>query len=181
MIVKEFEIEGLRLFEPRIFHEDRGFFFESYNEEKYSALIGAEVHFVQDNISTSKKGVLRGLHFQTPPFAQGKLVSVIKGKVLDVAVDIRKGSPTYGKYQVIELSAENKLQFWIPAGFAHGFVSLEEDTIFSYKCSNYYSPAHERTLLWNDIDLGIEWGINDPIVSEKDKIGEVFSNFISPF
>lgn len=181
MIVKEFEIEGLRLFEPRIFHDDRGFFFESYNEEKYSAFIGAEVHFVQDNISTSKKGVLRGLHFQTPPFAQGKLVSVIKGKVLDVAVDIRKGSPTYGKYQVMELSAENKLQFWIPAGFAHGFVSLEEDTIFSYKCSNYYSPAHERTLLWNDIDLGIEWGINDPIVSEKDKIGEVFSNFISPF
>lgn len=181
MIVKEFEIEGLRLFEPRIFHDDRGFFFESYNEDKYKAFVGTEVHFVQDNISTSKKGVLRGLHFQMPPFAQGKLVSVIKGRVLDVAVDIRQESPTYGKHQVIELSEENKFQFWIPPGFAHGFVSLEEDTVFSYKCSNYYSPAHERTLLWNDIDLGIEWGIMDPIVSEKDKIGEVFSNFVSPF
>lgn len=181
MIVKEFEIEGLRLFEPRIFHDDRGFFYESYNEEKYGEFIGTEIRFVQDNISTSKKGVLRGLHFQAPPFAQGKLVSVIKGKVLDVAVDIRKGSPTYGKHQVIELSAENKLQFWIPPGFAHGFLSLEEDTVFSYKCSNYYSPAHERTLLWSDADLGIEWGILEPIVSEKDKIGEVFLNFASPF
>ena len=181
MIVKEFEIEGLRLFEPRIFHDDRGFFYESYNEEKYGEFIGREIRFVQDNISTSAKGVLRGLHFQAPPFAQGKLVSVIKGKVLDVAVDIRKGSPTYGKHQVIELSAKNKLQFWIPPGFAHGFLSFEEDTVFSYKCSNYYSPSHERTLLWSDADLGIEWGMSDPIVSEKDKIGEVFLNFASPF
>jgi dTDP-4-dehydrorhamnose 3,5-epimerase len=181
MIVKEFEIEGLRLFEPRVFHDDRGFFYESYNEEKYGEFIGREIRFVQDNISTSAKGVLRGLHFQAPPFAQGKLVSVIKGKVLDVAVDIRKGSPTYGKHQVIELSAKNKLQFWIPPGFAHGFLSFEEDTVFSYKCSNYYSPSHERTLLWSDANLGIEWGIPDPIVSEKDKIGEVFLNFASPF
>jgi dTDP-4-dehydrorhamnose 3,5-epimerase len=181
MNVTNFEIEGLVLVEPRIFRDDRGLFFESFNQNKYGEFIGKEVSFVQDNISVSKKGVLRGLHFQLPPFAQGKLVSVIKGSVLDVAVDLRKSSPTYGQHHIVELSEQNKLQFWIPPGFAHGFVSLEEDTVFSYKCSHYYSPEHEKTLLWNDRSLAIDWGINDPIVSEKDKIGEEFSNFASPF
>lgn len=181
MNVTTFEIEGLVLIEPRIFHDDRGFFFESYNLNKYRDHVGDDIQFVQDNISSSKKGVLRGLHFQTPPFAQGKLVSVLRGSVLDVAVDIRSGSPTFGKHHIVELSGSNKLQFWIPPGFAHGFVSLEDDTLFSYKCSNYYSPSHEKTLLWNDPELNIDWGIIDPIVSEKDKIGDEFRNFTSPF
>lgn len=181
MNVKHFDIEGLVLIEPRAFHDDRGFFFESFNENKYREYLGDGIQFVQDNISSSKKGVLRGLHFQLPPFAQGKLVSVVKGGVLDVAVDLRKESPTYGKHELVELTEKNKLQFWIPPGFAHGFLSLEEDTIFSYKCSNYYSPQHERTILWNDQDLKIEWGIDTPIVSDKDRIGEEFRNFVSPF
>lgn len=181
MNVKHFDIEGLVLIEPRAFQDDRGFFFESFNENKYREYLGNGVQFVQDNISSSKKGVLRGLHFQLPPFAQGKLVSVVKGGVLDVAVDLRKESLTYGKYELVELTEKNKLQFWIPPGFAHGFLSLEEDTIFSYKCSNYYSPQHERTILWNDQDLNIEWDIDAPIVSDKDRIGEEFRNFVSPF
>ena len=181
MNVKHIDIEGLVLIEPRAFHDDRGFFFESFNENKYREYLGDGIQFVQDNISSSKKGVLRGLHFQLPPFAQGKLVSVVKGGVLDVAVDLRKESPTYGKHELVELTEKNKLQFWIPPGFAHGFLSLEEDTIFSYKCSNYYSPQHERTILWNDQDLKIEWGIDTPIVSDKDRIGEEFRNFVSPF
>lgn len=181
MNVTTFEIEGLVVIEPSIFQDDRGFFFESYSLKNYSDYLGSEVKFVQDNISLSKKGVLRGLHFQLPPFAQGKLVSVLRGSVLDVAVDLRQDSSTYGKYQAVKLTDQNRLQFWIPEGFAHGFVSLEDNTIFSYKCSNYYSPQHERTILWNDSDLNIDWGIFDTIVSEKDKIGEDFSNFISPF
>ncbi|MFN5149715.1 MAG: dTDP-4-dehydrorhamnose 3,5-epimerase [Flavobacteriia bacterium] len=181
MNVTTYEIKGLVVIEPSIFHDDRGFFFESYNIKNYSDYLGSEVKFVQDNISLSKKGVLRGLHFQLPPFAQGKLVSVLRGSVLDVAVDLRQDSSTYGKYQAVKLTDQNRLQFWIPEGFAHGFVSLEDNTIFSYKCSNYYSPQHERTILWNDSDLNIDWGIFDTMVSEKDKIGEDFSNFISPF
>lgn len=175
------KINGLLIIEPRVFFDDRGFFYESFNKEKYRSLLGSENDFVQDNISCSKKNVLRGLHFQSPPFAQGKLVTVLKGKVLDVAVDIRKESPTYGKYQAIELSSENKLQFWIPSGFAHGFVALEDDTIFSYKCSNYYSPSNENTILWNDKTLNINWNLNDPIISEKDNIGIEFNKFVSPF
>jgi len=181
MIKKEFEIEGLVVLEPRRFHDDRGYFFESFNEQKYSELLGEEAVFVQDNVSCSKMNVLRGLHFQNPPFAQGKLVSVIKGKVLDVAVDLRKDSPTYGQHEIIELSAENGLQFYIPPGFAHGFVALEEDTLFSYKCTNYYSPSHEETLLWNDSNLNINWKCSKPLVSEKDKIGKLFDTFVSPF
>lgn len=181
MIKKKFEIEGLVVIEPRRFHDDRGYFFESFNEQKYSELLGEEVVFVQDNVSCSKKNVLRGLHFQNPPFAQGKLVSVVKGKVLDVAVDLRKDSPTFGQHEIIELSAENGLQFYIPPGFAHGFVALEEDTLFSYKCTNYYSPSHEDTLLWNDSKLGIDWKCSAPLVSEKDKIGKKIDTFVSPF
>lgn len=181
MIKKEFEIEGLVVLEPRRFHDDRGYFFESFNEQKYSELLGEEAVFVQDNVSCSKMNVLRGLHFQNPPFAQGKLVSVIKGKVLDVAVDLRKDSPTYGQHEIIELSAENGLQFYIPPGFAHGFVALEEDTLFSYKCTNYYSPSHEETLLWNDSKLGIDWKCVTPLVSAKDIVGKKFDTFVSPF
>lgn len=181
MKINTFHIEGLILFEPRIFSDDRGFFFESFNCLKYEEYLGKNVHFVQDNLSSSKKGVLRGLHFQNPPNAQGKLVSVIKGSVLDVAVDLRKGSRTYGKHQLVELSEENKHQFWIPPGFAHGFLALEEGTIFSYKCTNYYSPVHEDTIRWNDPELDINWRIDNPLVSEKDKIGKDFSNFVSPF
>ena len=177
----KFEIEGLVVIEPRKFHDDRGYFFESFNEQKYSELLGEEAVFVQDNVSFSKKNVLRGLHFQNPPFAQGKLVSVLKGKVLDVAVDLRKDSPTYGQHEIVELSAENGLQFYIPPGFAHGFVALEEGTLFSYKCTNYYSPSHEDTLLWNDSKLNINWNCSEPLVSEKDKIGKLFDTFVSPF
>lgn len=181
MIVTKFDIEGLVLLEPRRFLDARGYFFESFNEKSYCELLGTDVQFVQDNVSVSKKDVLRGLHFQTPPFAQGKLVSVLKGKVLDVAVDLRNESPTYGQHKTVELSAENGLQFYIPPGFAHGFVALEEDTIFSYKCTNYYSPSHEGTLLWNDTKLNISWKCNNPIISEKDAIGKDFATFESPF
>lgn len=181
MKLTTFEIAGLLLIEPRIFNDNRGFFFESFNEDKYKEVIGAENHFVQDNVSSSKKNVLRGLHFQSPPFAQGKLVSVLAGSVLDVAVDIRKDSPTYGQHQSIILSADNFQQFWIPPGFAHGFLSLEENTVFTYKCTNYYSPSHENTLLYNDPHFNIDWNANDLIISEKDKIGQDFSTFVTPF
>ena len=143
MQIRKFEIEGLLLIEPRLFQDDRGFFFESYNAIKYAEILGEGANFVQDNISVSNKHVLRGLHFQESPFAQGKLVTVLQGKVLDIAVDIRKNSKTYGQYQSIELSSENNYQFWIPPGFAHGFLSLEENTLFSYKCTicgNDYRP-----------------------------------------
>lgn len=181
MKLTTFEIEGLLLIEPRVFHDDRGYFYESFNEDKYKEILGSDIRFVQDNISCSKKNVLRGLHFQSPPFAQGKLVTVLSGSVLDVAVDIRKDSSTFGKYQIIELSAENKKQFWIPPGFAHGFLALEENSIFSYKCTNYYAPSHEHTLLWNAPELNIDWNVNDPIISDKDKIGQEFCNFVTPF
>lgn len=175
------EIEGLLIITPRVFEDDRGTFMESFNKGKFDEAVGREVSFVQDNQSVSKKGVLRGLHFQKPPFAQGKLVRVIKGSVIDIAVDIRKNSPTYGDYVAVELTAENNEQFWIPEGFAHGFVALEDETTFLYKCTNYYAPQCEGTLLWNDPSLNIDWGISDPIISEKDAIGQEFNNFVSDF
>lgn len=175
------EIEGLLIITPKVFKDDRGEFMESFNKQKFDEAVGREVDFVQDNQSVSKKGVLRGLHFQTPPFAQGKLVRVIKGAVIDIAVDIRKESPTYGDYVAVELSAENKEQFWIPEGFAHGFVALEDETTFLYKCTNYYAPQCEGTILWNDPILNIDWGIDNPIISEKDALGQEFSNFVSDF
>ena len=173
-------IEGLLLFNPKIFKDERGEFFETYNYEKYASQL-PNVNFVQDNLSKSHKNVLRGLHFQLPPFDQGKLVQVIKGRALDVAVDIRKNSKTYGHYFSVELSEINKIQFWIPPGFAHGFLSLENDTLFAYKCTNNYSPAHEKTILWNDSQLAIDWKETQPIVSSKDKQGIHFSDFNSPF
>ena len=173
-------IEGLLLFNPKVFKDERGEFFETYNYEKYASQL-PNVNFVQDNLSKSHKNVLRGLHFQLPPFEQGKLVQVIKGRALDVAVDIRKNSKTYGHYFSVELSEINKIQFWIPPGFAHGFLSLEDDTLFAYKCTNNYSPGHEMTILWNDSQLAIDWKETQPIVSSKDTQGIPFTDFNSPF
>jgi len=173
-------IEGLVVLQPKIFHDGRGHFYESYNREVFSKL-GLDYDFVQDNQSLSQKGVLRGLHFQNPPHAQAKLVRVIKGAALDVAVDIRKNSPTYGQHYSIRLDEQNKTLFMIPEGFAHGFLTLEDDTIFAYKCSNFYSKASEESLLWNDPDLGIDWGISDPQLSEKDLKGKNFKDFSSRF
>lgn len=162
------DIPGLLVLEPQAFSDERGFFMETYSRDRYQAA-GISGDFFQDNLSCSKKGVIRGLHYQAPPFAQGKLVSVIRGCVLDVAVDIRAGSPTYGRHVAVKLSAENRKQFWIPAGFAHGFVALEDDTIFAYKCTAPYSKGHDRGIRFNDPMIGIEWGVEDPIVSEKDR------------
>lgn len=168
MDVTKTTIEGLLVIEPQVFADERGFFMEAYSRNRYHEA-GIDVEFIQDNLSVSKKGVLRGLHYQAPPFDQGKLVSVLRGRVMDVVVDIRTGSPTYGKYVMVELSALNHRQFWIPAGFAHGFVALEDDTIFAYKCTNVYSKEHDRGIRYDDPALGIEWAVADPIVSEKDR------------
>jgi dTDP-4-dehydrorhamnose 3,5-epimerase len=174
------KILGLKLLQPTLFHDERGCFFESYNLETFKDL-GIEDVFVQDNQSTSKKNVIRGLHFQVPPFAQAKMVRVIKGAVLDVAVDIRKKSLTYGQHFSIFLSEENKLQLYIPVGFAHGFAALEENTVFAYKCSNIYHKDSERSLLFNDKHLHINWNIENPIVVHKDLQAICFNDFISPF
>jgi len=173
-------IEDLLIIQPQVFRDDRGYFFESFNRQHFIDA-GLDLHFVQDNESKSQKGVLRGLHFQNPPYAQGKLVRVIKGSVLDVAVDIRKNSPTYGQYFTLELNEVNKTMLWIPQGFAHGFATLADDTIFSYKCTNNYNKASEGSILWNDSDLNIEWNIKDPNLSEKDKNAPLFRDFISKF
>lgn len=174
------EIPGLKLIQPNVFEDPRGYFYESYNA-KQLADIGIENQFVQDNQSLSHKGVLRGLHFQAPPMGQGKLVRVVKGSVYDVAVDIRKNSPTYGQHYGVELNETNKLLFWVPAGFAHGFCTLEDHTIFSYKCTEYYDPKSEAGIMWNDSDLGIDWNIESPILSGKDENNTLFSSFNSPF
>lgn len=180
MISRKTEIEGLLEIEPTVFQDPRGYFLESFREDLLRKE-GVNLNFVQDNESMSKKGVLRGLHFQAPPFEQGKLVRVIKGAVLDIALDIRVGSPTYGKHYAIELSEQNKKQFWIPPGFAHGFLVLEDDTIFSYKCTAYYNKESEGSVRWNDPALNILWNISDPILSEKDKIAPLLSQMQSPF
>jgi dTDP-4-dehydrorhamnose 3,5-epimerase len=180
MKIIDTKIPDLKILEPSVFADDRGYFFESYSYQKLKDL-GIDKTFVQDNESKSQKGVLRGLHFQNPPFAQAKLVRVVKGAVLDVAVDIRQNSPTYGQHVCVELSEENKRMFYIPEGFAHGFLTLENDTVFSYKCSQYYNKESEGSLLWNDETLCIDWGFEDPILSEKDKIAPKFSIFNSQF
>ncbi|MCK9218415.1 MAG: dTDP-4-dehydrorhamnose 3,5-epimerase [Bacteroidales bacterium] len=173
-------IEGLLVIKPDVFEDKRGYFFESFNADKFLQN-GLDLKFVQDNESKSKKGVLRGLHFQSPPFEQGKLVRVIQGAVMDVAVDIRKTSPTYGKWESVLLSGKNKWMYWIPSGFAHGFVTLEDDTIFFYKCTNVYNKASEGSILWCDNVLNIDWGINAPVISDKDRVSPLFKDFISPF
>ena len=166
MQVRQTAITGLIELIPRVFEDERGYFFESYNKPLFTSL-GLPMEFVQDNQSFSVKGVLRGLHFQNEPYAQGKLVRVISGQVLDVAVDLREDSPTFGQYETFLLDARLANMAYIPEGFAHGFVALE-DSIFSYKCTNVYNKAAESGILWNDPDLAVDWGINDPIVSEKD-------------
>lgn len=163
-------LKGVVIIEPRLFKDDRGYFFESYSERDFNRQV-RQVRFVQDNESKSSYGVIRGLHFQKPPFAQSKLVRVIKGAVLDVAVDIRKGSPTFGQHVAVELSEENHRQFFIPRGFAHGFSVLTEEVIFQYKCDNFYAPQHEGAIAWDDPALGIDWRIpaEKAVLSEKDK------------
>jgi dTDP-4-dehydrorhamnose 3,5-epimerase len=172
--------EGLVIIQPTVYGDHRGYFFESYSEAEFKTQ-GLDFDFVQDNQSMSHKGALRGLHFQEPPFAQGKLVRVITGSVLDVVVDIRKRSKTFGKSFSIKLSGENNTQLWIPQGFAHGFATLEDNTLFSYKCTNVYNKDSEGGILWNDPDLGIDWGVSNPILSEKDKMNPKLRDFTSPF
>ena len=181
MEVKKTKINGVFLIKPQIFKDKRGYFFESFNSKEFRKAIGLDVQFIQDNQSLSSKNVLRGLHFQHPPFAQAKLVSVIKGEVLDVVVDIRKGSDTYGEYIAEHLSEENHQQLYIPEGMAHGFLTLKDDTIFTYKCSNYYHKDSEDGIIWNDSSLNIDWNIKNPLVSEKDQLVQNFSSFVSPF
>ncbi|ADY53151.1 dTDP-4-dehydrorhamnose 3,5-epimerase [Pseudopedobacter saltans DSM 12145] len=178
----ETPIKGLIVIEPKIWKDDRGYFYESYNEKLFKEA-GIDTSFVQDNQSYSQKGTLRGLHAQANPFAQGKLVRVIQGKVLDVAVDIRKDSPTYGQYFSVELSGENFKMFWVPPGFLHGFITLEDNTIFSYKVTGLYDKASELGVLWNDPDLNIDWKFDtrQAILSEKDKQLISFKEFNSPF
>ncbi len=170
MNVIKTEIEGVLIIEPQVFGDERGYFFESFNAERFLAQTGIEVTFVQDNESHSKRGVLRGLHFQRVPYEQAKLVRVVQGRVLDVAVDIRPESPTFGKYIMTELSGDNHRQMFIPKGFAHGYVVLEDDTVFQYKCDEYYHPEAEDGIAWNDPQIGIEWGIpeSEIILSDKD-------------
>ncbi|WP_428328455.1 dTDP-4-dehydrorhamnose 3,5-epimerase [Mucilaginibacter sp.] len=182
MNIIETYIKGLLIIEPRIFSDDRGYFYESYNKSKFTEA-GIPVDFIQDNQSFSHKGAVRGLHGQANPFAQGKLVRVISGRALDVALDIRKDSPTFGKHFSVELSGDNKLQLWIPAGFLHGFSTLEDNTIFTYKVNNYYDKASEIGVLWNDPALGIDWGVapEDALLSPKDEILPDFKSFTSPF
>ncbi|WCC47603.1 dTDP-4-dehydrorhamnose 3,5-epimerase [Tenacibaculum finnmarkense] len=174
------------IIEPTVFKDQRGYFYESFNQEKFNANIGENIgtiNFIQDNESKSTFGVLRGLHFQKPPFSQAKLVRCNKGKVLDVVVDLRKKSPTFGKHITVFLSEENKKQLFVPRGFAHGFVVLSEEAIFSYKVDNKYAPLHEDGILWNDKTLNIDWNIEQEkiILSAKDEILGTFENFDSPF
>jgi len=169
------EIPDVKIFEPRVFGDHRGFFFESFNQKIFEEAINRKVSFVQDNHSMSSYGVLRGLHYQLPPMAQGKLVRVVSGAVFDVAVDIRRSSPTFGKWVGVHLSAENKRQLWVPEGFAHGFLTLSETAEFLYKTTNFYSPSHEESLLWNDPTINIDWPLDvSPSLAAKDAQGKVW-------
>ena len=182
MKVEQTSIEGLVVIEPEIFYDSRGYFFESYSQNLFIKKLG-DFKFVQDNESKSSKGVLRGFHFQKPPFEQAKLVRCIEGEVLDVALDLRKNSSTYGKHEKVILSGDNKKQFFIPRGFAHAFLVLSETAIFSYKVDNIYAPQSDSGIIWNDPSLLINWGTDDSklIISEKDKSLGVLKNFESPF
>ena len=176
-------IEGVLIIEPKVFGDERGYFFESFNVREFKEKTGIKVNFVQDNESKSRYGVLRGMHFQLPPYTQSKLVRVVKGQVLDVVVDIRKGSPTYGKYEMCELTEENHRQFFVPKGMAHGFAVLSEEAIFQYKCDDFYHPEAEGAIAWNDPEIAINWPISlaDVILSEKDKHHPLLKEFDSPF
>lgn len=167
------EIPDVLIFEPKVFGDDRGFFFESFNQQVFQDAVGHTVEFIQDNHSKSTKGVLRGLHFQLPPFGQGKLVRCVVGEVFDVAVDIRRNSATFGKWVGIHLSADNKRELWIPEGFAHGFYVISDVAEFVYKATNYYAPTHERCICWDDKDINIEWPHKTPpFLSAKDQSGK---------
>jgi len=178
MIVKETKLKGCFIIEPQVFKDKRGYFVESYNQKTFNKALGIDINFVQDNESQSSKGVLRGLHYQLGKHAQVKLVRVIKGKVLDVVVDLRQNSATFGEHLSIELSEQNKTQFFVPRGFAHGFLVLEDETIFSYKCDNFYNKESEGGIIYNDKDLAIDWKLlnQDLIISEKDLILPNFNN-----
>jgi dTDP-4-dehydrorhamnose 3,5-epimerase len=176
------KLDGLIVLKPTVFKDNRGYFMESYNQKNINKLLG-NVNFVQDNESESSRGVLRGLHFQMPPYTQAKLVRCLKGSVLDVVLDLRKDSKTYGIFETISLTEENKKQLFIPKGFAHGFIVLSKSAIFSYKVDNYYNSDSESGVLWSDLDLNIDWKINknEIIVSEKDKNLPTFNEIINPF
>lgn len=177
MNVIKSQIPDVLIIEPKVFADERGFFMESFNQQRFNEIVGREVNFVQDNHSRSSQGVLRGLHYQLAPKAQGKLVRVTDGEVFDVAVDMRKNSPTFGQWTGVILSDENKRQFWIPEGFAHGFYVLSETADFLYKTTNYYSPEHDRSLKWDDADIAIEWDLTTlPLVSAKDQIAKAFKD-----
>lgn len=181
MKIIETDLEGLYILEPKVFEDARGYFLESYNKDTFKN-IGIEIDFVQDNQSFSCKGTLRGLHFQKPPYAQAKLVRTITGSILDVAVDIRKKSKTYGKYFSVVLSDKNKNMLYVPEGFAHGFVALDDNTTIQYKCSNFYNKDSEVSLIWNDQDVNIDWNLGlEPIISDKDKLGITLKDLNSPF
>lgn len=183
MEVVKTAIEGVFIIEPRVFGDARGYFFESFNAREFAEKTGVHVDFVQDNESMSRYGVLRGLHFQLPPYTQAKLVRVVKGSVLDVAVDIRRGSPTYGQYVAAELTGENHRQFFVPKGFAHGFSVLSQEAVFQYKCDAFYAPQSEGALAWDDPDLAIDWRLpaDQVLLSEKDRHHPHFKDFESPF
>lgn len=181
MTIHSTPIEGLLIIEPDVFSDERGFFMESFNINRFEKHTGIQPDFVQDNESGSVKHTLRGLHFQVPPHVQGKLVRVSHGAALDVAVDLRRGSPTFGQHHSVMLSASNKLQYWIPPGFAHGFLTLADNTLFTYKCTGYYEKTSEWALRWDDPELGIDWGIDNPLLSSKDREAPLFADFESPF
>jgi dTDP-4-dehydrorhamnose 3,5-epimerase len=178
MKLTHLNIPDVLLIEPQVFGDDRGFFFESFNQKKFEEAVGRKINFVQDNHSKSVKGVLRGLHYQIPPKAQGKLVRVIQGEVFDVALDIRKSSPTFGKWVGEVISAENKKQIWIPEGFAHGFVAISETAEFLYKTTEFYYKEHERAIRWNDQDIAIQWPMKNVSLSEKDEVAQSFKEAI---
>jgi dTDP-4-dehydrorhamnose 3,5-epimerase len=180
MTATETKLKGCFIIEPKVLEDHRGYFFESFNQNRFNELIGKNIAFIQDNESFSSKGVLRGLHFQTGEYAQAKLVRVVKGAVLDVVVDMRKDSPTFSKHFSIELSEENKTQLFVPRGFAHGFIVLSDTTIFSYKCDNFYNKAYEQGLRYDDPSLGIDWRLptNEFIVSNKDLALPTLSNLV---
>ena len=183
MNIIETGIEGLFVVEPRIFADQRGYFFESFSEKEFRKATGVDIEFVQDNESMSTYGVMRGLHYQRMPYTQSKLVRCVKGAVLDVAVDIRKGSSTFGQHVAVELTEDNHRQLFIPRGFAHGFVVLSEEAVFQYKCDNYYAPQSEGAIAWDDSQLGIDWGIpsDDVILSEKDKVHPLLKDAVELF
>lgn len=173
MQVTDTKIDGVKIIQPKVFGDARGFFLETFEKKRYQKMLNIDLDFVQDNHSRSSRGVLRGLHFQQVN-PQGKLVRVVRGEVFDVAVDIRPESPTYGAWEGVVLSEENKTQFWLPPGLAHGFVVLSDIADFEYKCTDYYNPVYEGCLLWNDPTVGVEWPIENPLLSDKDKLGKLF-------